>query len=158
VIPLLRNDLIEYLTPQRDRLRAKYSLHDLRTIGFIHVRRGDYLTAPTGFSRLDYDTYYRRALANAPPCSRWLVLSDDPLWCKDREEFSSFEVIDEPEELAGLALMSLCHGAAIIANSTYSWWGAMLGPEATHAPVFYPLKWLNNARPTIFRDTWIGID
>lgn len=134
-------------------LRKKYALQDLGSIGFIHVRRGDYLTAPAGFNSLDYKGYYERATASAPNLSRWLVLSDDVAWCKINIRG---EVIDEPDELVGLALMSLCHGGAIIANSTYSWWGAMLGAHEAQAPVIYPLQWLNDARPVIFHRAWIG--
>jgi hypothetical protein len=152
VLPTLCGDLLNYLTPQREMLRKKYALQDLSTIGFIHVRRGDYLTAPAGFNQLDYKGYYERAKALAPNLSRWLILSDDIAWCKT----NIGEVIDEPDELAGLALMSLCHGGAIIANSTYSWWGAMLGPHKAQAPVIYPLQWLNDAHPVIFQRSWIG--
>lgn len=153
VIPTISKDIVNYLTPQREMLRKKYHLSDLSTIGFIHVRRGDYLTAPAGFNTMDYTTYYQKAKALAPNLSRWLILSDDVAWCKTNLHD---EVINEPDELVGLALMSLCHGGAIIANSTYSWWGAMLGPDKAGAPVIYPLQWLNNAQPVIFQRSWIG--
>ncbi len=120
------------------------------------MRRGDYLTAPVGFSTLDYKSYYLSALAQARKenCPRrWLVLSDDITWCKDN--LPPLEFIDEPDELVGLALMSLCHGGAIIANSTYSWWGAMLGPKDT--PVIYPKIWLQNTVPLIFPTQWLAL-
>jgi hypothetical protein len=153
VMPTVCTDLLNYLTQQREMLRNKYALQDLSTIGFIHVRRGDYLTAPAGFNSLDYKVYYDRAKMQAPILSRWLILSDDVTWCKTN---LPDEIIDEPDELVGLALMSLCHGGAIIANSTYSWWGAMLGAHPARAPVIYPLQWLNDAHPIIFHRTWIG--
>lgn len=152
VLPALLNDLTNYLRPHRESLRKKYRLRDLSQIGFVHVRRGDYLTAPAGFSNLDYKTYYRNAI-NTLGKSRWLVLSDDMAWCK--ENLPSLEIIDEPDELVGLALMSLCHGGAIIANSTYSWWGAMLGPRQT--TVVYPKVWLQNTVPLIFPNHWLPL-
>ena len=98
---------------------------------------------------MDYKTYYAEALATMQ-VSRWLILSDDIAWCK--ENFN-LEVVDEPDELMGLALMSLCHGGAIIANSTYSWWGAML----IKAPVIYPKRWLQNTVPLIFPSHWLPL-
>ena len=52
-------------------------------------------------------------------------------------------------------LMSQCNGA-IIANSTFSYWGAILGKEK--ARVYYPIKWINSPRgvPDIFFDNWIS--
>ena len=52
-------------------------------------------------------------------------------------------------------LMSQCNGA-IIANSTFSYWGAILGKEI--ARVYYPIKWINSPRgvPDIFFDNWIS--
>jgi hypothetical protein len=87
------------------------------------------------------------------------VVSDDVSWCREQEVFraSNIEILDEPDELSGLALMSLCHGGAILANSTYSWWGAMLGAEMAGAPIFYPSKWFSDDTPQLFPSHWIRL-
>jgi hypothetical protein len=154
VLPRILADLLETLSVQRDALRMKYSLLDLHTIGFIHVRRGDYLNTSPDLHWVQKQDYYTRAIHSQPYVSRWLVLSDDIDWCKKQSFLSSYEIIDEPNELVGLAVMSLCRGGAIIANSTYSWWGAMLGAEDARAPVVYPSKWYGREKPTLFPSGW----
>ena len=156
VMPLIRNDLTESLRAHRDILRKKYSFTNPTQLGFIHVRRGDYLKHPDYWC-VQTEDYYTFALSLVPRVSRWIVLSDDTEWCKAQPCFSLCEILSEPDELVGLALMSLCHGGAIIANSTYSWWGAMLGAHVSAAPVIYPSKWLHHATPTLFPSTWIRL-
>ena len=155
-IPLIRNNLTNILTTYRDSLRKKYSFTNPTHLGFMHVRRGDYLSFPD-YWPVQTEEYYSLAITHIPTVSRWIVLSDDIEWCKTQALFSLCEIIDEPDELIGLALMSLCHGGAVIANSTYSWWGAMLGAHESGAPVVYPSKWLKNVSPNLFPRTWIRI-
>jgi hypothetical protein len=157
VLPRILDDIVETLSVQRDMLRTKYSLTNLHTVGFIHVRRGDYLNTSPDLHWVQGKDYYIRALASQPSVSRWLVLSDDINWCKKQSFLSSYEIVDEPNELAGLSLMSLCRGGAIIANSTYSWWGAMLGAEDARAPVVYPSKWYGYEKPDLFPNSWTCI-
>ena len=90
---------------------------------------------------------------------RWLVVSDDIEWCKQQPWLTKhpFEIVDEKDELAGLMLMSLCEGGAVISNSTFSWWGAMLGCGATGVPVAYPAKWIGKENPDLFPPSWIRI-
>jgi len=156
ILERLRADLLDILAVHRDSLRRQYNLIDLHTVGFIHVRRGDYLTAPPGIHWIQDESYYRPAMEHVH-VRRWLVLSDDPSWCKDQAMFHDCEIIHEPDELVGLALMSLCHGGAILGNSTYSWWGAMLGAEPSGAPIVYPSKWCENKIVTLFPERWICI-
>lgn len=157
VLPRLREDIGRLIQPYRGAMRAKYGITDSSSVGFIHVRRGDYLTAKPNLHWIMDTEYYRRALINIPTRARWIVLSDDVAWCREQELFTDFatiQIADEPDELDGLALMSLCHGGAIIANSTYSWWGAMLGAEPARAPVFYPSKWFSYDTPDLFPSRW----
>jgi hypothetical protein len=156
VLPTLITDIIYTLTPYRETLRRKYSLMDPTHTGFIHVRRGDYLAHPTSHW-IQTEEYYINGLKQCSSVSRWLILSDDIEWCRSQPFFSRCECINEVDELAGLAIMSLCHGGAIIANSTYSWWGAMLGPETAKAPIVYPARWLGDTKPILFRETWLRI-
>lgn len=160
VLPHLRQDLLTFLGPYREALRAKYSIQNPSSRGFIHVRRGDYLTAPPNLHWIMSPEYYMRALQNVDPKIQWYVLSDDIAWCKKQDIFTEYpmiEIVDEPDELNGLALMSLCHGGAILGNSTYSWWGAMLGAEEAAAPVVYPPKWFSYANPELFPSRWIPV-
>lgn len=54
-------------------------------------------------------------------------------------------------------LMSCCKGA-VIANSSFSYWGAING--YSDKIVIYPKKWKlksTNKLPNIFKDEWIGL-
>ena len=159
VIADVCQDLLSVLVPYREKIRSKYKIENLSSVAFMHVRRGDYLTAPPKTHWIMEPVYYRHALKNFDPNLRWFVVSDDVAWCKEQEftEFPTVEVVDEPDELYGLALMSLCHGGAILANSTYSWWGAMLGAEVAAAAVVYPSKWFFVYTPQLFPARWIRL-
>jgi hypothetical protein len=158
--PVLRavcQDLIEFLAPYREQMRAKYGLNDLSSVGFIHVRRGDYVTICDGnLHFVQTPEYYKEALSHIPG-KRWIVLSNDTAWCGEQSIFSECTIAEEPDELCGLALMSLCQGAAIIGNSTYSWWGAMMGAEAAGSPVVYPSRWTAGQNPDLCPSRWIRI-
>ena len=100
----------------------------------VHVRRGDYLTGNHAktFMGVCTSSYYQTAIKHMiriRPKARFFFFSDDPEWC--RREFSEVAtlVVDgNPRESAwvDMALMSRCRNA-IIANSSFSWWGRWIG-------------------------------
>lgn len=99
----------------------------------VHVRRGDYLTLKYEVCALEY---YQRAMSymrEKIPQVRFFIFSDSPEW--GYEHFSKnrdveFVTHNSPEECwEDLRLMSHCRGH-IIANSTFSWWGAWLNPSS----------------------------
>ncbi|BCV08022.1 MAG: hypothetical protein CM15mL4_0670 [uncultured marine virus] len=61
------------------------------------------------------------------PNATVLIFSDDPAWCKEHELFSDdrFLVSDNDDQYIDLCLMTMCE-KHIIANSSFSWWGAWL--------------------------------
>lgn len=159
VLPLLRHDLLKRCTEQRIMVGDRYAIQDPRAVGFLHVRRGDYVELEHEGFWLQKEEYYMAALEAVGPAApqRYFVVSDDPAWCRTQEWISSdsrLEVVDEPDELKALLLMSLCEGAAIIANSTFSWWGAWLGAAAAGAPVVYPARWYRFVKPELFPEGW----
>ena len=89
----------------------------------LHVRRVQY-------SQLLTLDYYRAAVSLlekscTSPC--FFIFSDDLAWCREQLSisYSCVYVDDFDDELYELQLMSLCHHF-IIANSSFSWWGAWL--------------------------------
>lgn len=97
----------------------------------VHVRRGDYLTV-TRFLNLGETDYYAQAIQRmqamvAEP--RFFVFSDDPQWCREHlplPENTVFVNWNHGENsYRDMQLMSLCRHN-IIANSSFSWWGAWL--------------------------------
>lgn len=97
----------------------------------IHVRRGDYV-GNSFYVDLSQTDYYQKALAEFPG-RKFLVFSNDIDFAKTLFTDSRFVFSDKKNELDDLNLMMKCNGH-IIANSTFSWWGAWLGKGKTVAP------------------------
>ena len=104
----------------------------------IHIRRGDYISLQSHHALLDLD-YYQKAISKFNDKKyKFLVFSDDIEWCKDT--FSTeFNFVERGEDYMDLWLMSLCNHN-IIANSSYSWWGAWLNKNKNKR-VIAPKKW-----------------
>ena len=109
----------------------------------VHVRRGDYVTIP-GHVVLPF-LYYLEALELMPDAEEIFVFSDDIPWCKEKFKKSYFDIpitFVDVEEYLALDLMRLCKHK-IIANSTYSWWAAMLS-DNIFQKVIAPKIWREN--------------
>ena len=129
----------------------------------LHVRRTDHLVKPTYHNVLPL-SYYEEALSKLPQvydsCEiPVLIFSDDPTWCKEQEMFSSnrFMVSESGDNITDMCLMSMCD-YQIMANSTFSWWGAWLSGSEK---VIGPKMWFgpDGADPTdIFLDRWEYLD
>lgn len=104
----------------------------------VHVRRADYLSNPH-YADLGSGSYYEEALAGLPTEARCFVFSDDLAWCRARFGSGRFEFVEGLDEVASMALMSACR-AHVIANSSFSWWGAWLDPRADKR-VVAPARW-----------------
>jgi hypothetical protein len=112
----------------------------------IHVRRGDYLKSGL-FNDLWHEGYYVEAVAQIKRRvrqPRFYFFSDDPAWLRHQLAASGFhgEIIsgqdsDPLRELAAFACAPNC----IIANSSFSWWGAWLGAGSAKT-VIAPRRWL----------------
>jgi hypothetical protein len=114
----------------------------------LHVRRGDFVNNPTtlathGLCSLDY---YRAAVqyisyrVNQP---HFFIFSDDIAWTKENLEIVfPCHYVDHnqgAESHNDMRLMSLCQHH-IIANSSFSWWGAWLNPSKEKI-VIAPKRW-----------------
>ena len=123
----------------------------------LHVRRGDYLNLQQHHPVLP-PSYYKEALRE---CREDLgtdnfdivVFSDDIEFCKAHLPASLGLAGEKPpsrilfvppslSETQSLYLMALCE-CSIIANSSFSWWGAYLG--GNHKFVVAPRKWFGPA-------------
>lgn len=101
----------------------------------LHIRRGDYLTDPN-FHVLDVEGYYWDAISSLPDC-KVLVFSDDVEWAESKFTSKYCVISKTRNQFIDLCLMSKCD-YHIIANSSYSWWGAWL---AKSKQVIAPRKW-----------------
>lgn len=117
----------------------------------LHVRRGDYVSNPTtyaahGLCSLDY---YRAAVhhvAERIEAPEFFVFSDDIEWVRNKLgiDFPCHYVDHNQgvESYNDMRLMSLCRHH-IIANSSFSWWGAWLNPREDKI-VVAPQRWFAN--------------
>ena len=110
----------------------------------LHIRRGDFLINSANHANLPIG-YYDAALKEFSDDRQVVVFSDDPSWCKEQPLFADdrFLVSEGNGPYHDLYLMSKCSDF-IIANSTFSWWGAWL---ANTGKVVAPFLWFgpNNA-------------
>lgn len=102
----------------------------------LHIRRGDYLKYT--HHPIPSIEYYKSAL-NFLPDLPVIVFSDDVEWCKQQSLFSSdrFYISELNNTAIDLCLQTLC-SYHVIANSSYSWWGAWLAKSKN---VIAPKKW-----------------
>jgi hypothetical protein len=97
----------------------------------IHVRRGDYVQHSNSFPPIT-DNYIQKAIEylwDQTGLETFIIFSDDFQWAAEWAiRNSRFNVIVSTgkSELEDLSLMASC-SHHIIANSTFSWWGAWLG-------------------------------
>lgn len=132
----------------------------------IHIRRGDYVSIPkiAAVHRTLPLSYYIEAMGKIiaqKPNAHFFISSDDIGWVKENFPknypvtfISSFDIPDYEE----LSLMSLCQHN-IIANSTFSWWGAWLNQNPDKI-VIAPKQWFNDSDRTIgdlIPTSWIQI-
>ena len=107
----------------------------------LHIRRSDYVQKQN-YHPLCPLEYYEEALKTSSRHS-CTYFSDDPEWCKKQDLFSpdKFLISESDNNLVDMCLMTMCH-YHIIANSSFSWWGA----------------WLSDSKKIIAPKVWFGPD
>ena len=130
---------------------------------FIHVRRGDFVELQE-YHFLQSKEYYENALQHFDLTTHtFYIFSDDIEYCKKSGMFDTIQnkvFVEEEDELVTFAMMSKCTHGAICANSTFSWWGAMLATNYenmknnTSYPIIVPSKWGVENPQILFPDTW----
>jgi hypothetical protein len=117
----------------------------------IHVRRGDYVSDPKtnsvhGICGTEYYYSAINMIRKSVECPFFFVFSDDPDWACNNIRPNAPTIYvkheDNSKDYEDIYLMSMCKHN-IIANSSFSWWGAWLNgnPEKI---VIAPNKWFNS--------------
>ena len=118
----------------------------------LHIRRGDFVDNKVinSFHGLCDFNYYQRAISHINLITQnanFFIFSDDINWAKKMFVSSSSVVfIDHnngKESFWDMRLMSYCKHN-IIANSSFSWWGAWLN-NYTHKIVIAPKRWFTDS-------------
>ena len=122
----------------------------------LHIRRGDFLINSGNHHNLSLE-WYEKALSKFDPDREVILFTDDPFWASAQELFKPdrFLLSEGNSSYHDLYLMTQCSDF-IIANSTFSWWGAWL---ANYGRVVAPSKWFgpNNAHldtKDLYPDHW----
>lgn len=119
----------------------------------VHIRRGDYLKTKSFLGVCDIN-YYNEAIniiKQKVKNPQFIFFSDDIEWVK-----GNFKLEDKchfvdwnkgKDSYKDMQLMSMCKHN-IIANSTFSWWGAWLN-ENSNKIIICPKKWSNDEKHKI---------
>ena len=96
----------------------------------VHIRRGDYTSNPQ-YGSICSEKYYRLAIERIEEEIEepfFYFFSDDPEWVKTNYSLPNMKVVDWNNRENSFIDMYLMSEAKhnIIANSTFSWWGAFL--------------------------------
>jgi hypothetical protein len=118
----------------------------------LHVRRGDYVANANAnhFHGTKTLGYYHDAialLAKKTKDPHFFVFSDDPEWCKDNIKINyPTTFVTENDGNSGYKDLHLMSKSKhhIIANSSFSWWGAWLNPSPDKV-VIAPKQWFNDS-------------
>ncbi len=127
----------------------------------LHIRRGDYLFGGRDCS-LSIN-YYQKAIDYINkhvdnPC--FFIFSDNIEWARENIKIINANYIDwnkKNESYVDMQLMSMC-SHNIIANSSFSWWGAWLNNNKNKI-VIAPEKWMPdiNTEINLLPENWIKI-
>lgn len=154
----IREILLGELTPiQPPSMRDTKLLQTMQECDAIcvHVRRGDYVSSNSasayhGVCSLDYYQQAITHVASQATKPSLFIFSDDPDWTREhlRTEYPSHYVThnSSADAFQDLRLMSHCKHH-VIANSSFSWWGAWLSTSPEQI-VVAPEKWFSVNRPT----------
>lgn len=124
----------------------------------VHVRRGanptvstepKYCENPFVVNLCETD-YYEKAMTLFPD-EEFIIFTDDPDYCKAR--WPNIEVREGQSDIEDLNEMASCKGV-IMANSSFSWWGAFLSNGKVVAPKKY---YADGIERTKYPKHWITI-
>ena len=115
----------------------------------IHIRRGDFLLKKNFDHYVDLSEYYLKAIKESSKIfnnPKYFIFTDDPLWVsKNFITNYSYAFVDlnhGVNSFLDMYLMSLCK-SNIIANSSFSWWGAWLNNKKDKV-VYAPKNWFKD--------------
>lgn len=139
-----------------NRIRNEETIHKMEETESVsvHIRRGDYLdgTNRAIFGGICTEDYYHAAIdfiRERKPEARFFFFSDDIPYVKEHYQGENYEMIDwnhGKNSFYDMMLMSRCKHN-ICANSTFSFWGARLNPNASKLMI----------RPSIHKNTQVFI-
>ena len=129
----------------------------------IHIRRGDYLTLQDKFGGICTNQYYEKAIQimGDHGYNKFVVLSNDIEWVKENFKLNnaiyiSSIMFDKYQDWYDMNIMSRC-SHNIIANSTFSWWGAWLNSNPNKIVISPPYFDNLHKNKRLFEKNWIVV-
>ncbi len=149
IAELIRREFTLRVPPTEQSRRLEAQIAATEAVS-LHIRRGDYVTDPIvvrkhGTLPLDYYDRCIRAVEQIVAHPHFFVFSDEPRWARENLKlahpatFVAHEPTEATADIEDLRLMGKCRHH-IIANSSFSWWGAWLNPSAAKR-VLAPKQW-----------------
>jgi len=139
------------------KLLEKYNDLNSNSVS-LHVRRGDYVRQQ-GHHPLQPIEYYKNAIIQIGDYDVLYIFSDDIQWCMENLNFKNMVFVNNDSDEEDIWHMSMCKHN-IIANSSFSWWGAWLNSNPDKK-VITPITWFgpNIQVPTndIIPNEWIKL-
>lgn len=149
--PVLRRELCFRDLPDGAAARLAERIGRCEAVS-VHVRRGDYVSSLKtakfhGVCSIDYYRQAMETMVERIPGAHFFVFSDDPGWARANlwtpTCVTSVEPAGPGRDYDHLHLMSLCKHH-IIANSSFSWWGAWLSNNPGKS-VIAPRQWFGDS-------------
>jgi hypothetical protein len=158
-----KKEILEVFSPIDEiiqNLNEKYGEVIKNGANSIHIRRGDYVGLPNHHPLTSME-YYSESVKILGDDSVYLIFSDEISWCKENFNFIKNKIfVDDLLDYEEIYLMSLCKNN-IIANSTFSWWGAWLNKNE-EKKVISPKIWFGESlhyhnTSDIYCEGWIKL-
>lgn len=137
-----RNDLLKEFEFKDDIKEKAYDIRNItkEPVISMHLRLGDYKNLAGKHPICNVD-YYKNALKKLPEDHLIIAFSDEPNIAKEIFDLlgRKYFITETNDQYVDMCLMTLCD-YHIIANSSFSWWGA----------------WLSNTKKVIAPSEWFG--
>jgi len=166
--PIIRQELTVRIPQTGKNKEIATKIQSTQSVS-LHIRRRDFVYYPqhSKYHGVCSLKYYQRCvsyIAKHVSLAHFFIFSDDIFWAKEHLylpfPMTFVEHNDDSANYEDLRLMSQCKHH-IVANSTFSWWGAWLNANMNKI-VCVPKKWFKGWRPNrntkdLFPQSWIII-
>lgn len=149
-----RKEIIELFKPDDNFINDINKYSNLFDNISLHIRRSWINLGISNIHTVQSMDYYNTAISMLPNDKKILVFSDDLEWCKQNFIGNRFVFVDEIDYISIYIMSKMKYH--IIANSTFSWWGAWLSDSEK---IIAPKKWFGTDIPDadIIPENWIRI-
>lgn len=148
----IRTELInnfDYIKDAKAKIQHHIDLSRDSSSVSVHIRRGDYVTNKSAgeFHGILSKSYYQKAVKNISSKVNkplFFIFSDDIAWVKKNLDMPKESIFIDFNKrgIDDMRIMRSCKHN-IIANSSFSWWGAWLG-EYENKIVIAPKNWFKS--------------